>query len=127
MEIRFKNILEARFRSTLKTFVNQRLSPITLRKIKVALVNDIKCVFAASNFSIDDITKEWLANQYFKHVELNGGEGTLIDLVIIKDHELSTISDVDIETLYSLFSGTKIFDDIVNEKERRVQRGKETE
>ncbi len=127
MEIRFRDILEARFRTTLKKFIGHPLTPLTLRKVKVEMLDDVNRVFAASNVSVGDDVKVWLANQYFKHVELNGEEGTLLDLVIIKEHELSSFSNIDIETLYSLFSDTKIFDDIAKEKERRTQHGKETE
>lgn len=121
--IRFKDILEARIRSTLKTFIGRQLSPIVLREIKSAILSDVKRVFLASGISLHPDVEGWLANQFFKNTRLNGEEGTMLDLVIIKEYELSTFSDSDVRTLYGLFSETQIFDQISEEYKRRFEDG----
>src|SRR6202166_3160815 len=95
--VRFHEILEARFRSTLKKFMGKNLTPTMLRLVRNAILSDVQRMFQASNVVLSARAMGWVTNQYYLRTGLNG-EGIIAELVITNDHKLESFSDDDMRT-----------------------------
>lgn len=118
--IRFHEILEMRLRSTMKKFVGKDLNPIVLRAVRNAMFDDVKRVITSSSIKLSEQALGWITNQYFKNTGLNGEEGTINELVIVNDYQLSSFSDHDVTVLDNLFNDTFFGDQLEVERSRRA-------
>lgn len=117
-QIRFADLLTLHVSNTIKKqFVHEQLNPDTLRGIRDCVRKTITEVFMKSKHQLSTNAMNWVANQYFKSIQLNGE--TVNDLVVINEYKLDEMSFSDIQLMRNLFNETAMSSDLEAEYRRR--------
>ena len=91
-----------------RKFEHEQLNPATMRRIRDTIREVIDRVFTKSaKYNLTEIGRAWLANQYFKRLQVNDRQ-TMNDLIVINEHKLSTLSVSDIQLLRDLYDQTEL-------------------
>jgi hypothetical protein len=119
MTIRFSELLEKRLNDVIsRKYCYEALTPAALKGIRDTIREVVISIFNKSSYNPSYEMMGWIANQYFRRIQINGSQ-SMDELVIINEFKLSEMSTFDISLLRSLFSGTTIGSDIELEVERR--------
>jgi len=122
--IRFSKLLEQHLTHVVQKFVTsgQLLTPNLLRELRDAIRTTIVGIFSKSSRAPSLEAMNWLADEYFKAVNVATSEGTssVAELIIHNEYKLSDMSYSDIELLHNLFNGTKMGAKLEQEYARRT-------
>lgn len=119
MSVRISELLGERIHNVIQArFLNQDVNEETFKAIHEEILGIIKWIFAKSKHKLTNNAMGWLANQYFKSIELNGQK--LGALVIFNDYDLSTMSRDDILLLHDLFNEKFCFEELQKEFNKRI-------
>lgn len=102
-----------------RKFEHQQLNPTTMRQIRDAIREVVDRVFTKSpKYNLTETGRAWLTNQYFKRLEVNGGQ-SMNDLIVINEYKLSQLSYSDVKLLHDLYDQTDLADELNAEHRAR--------
>lgn len=120
--IRFSELLRVHIDSIVKKqFIDKKidgsaLTPV-LTELRDTIRSSINDVFSKSKHRLAPDAMNWVANQYFKAVQINGM--SVNDMVVINDYDLKTMSLTDIKLMRDLFNETAMSVQLNEEYDRR--------
>lgn len=120
--VRFAELLRLALNTKIKKkFASgQTLDHVMLREIRDCVRDTVTEIFSKSKHPISEQAMHWVANQYFKSIQLGTTDGTktMGDLIVINDHNLGDMSFTDIQLMKNLFNETDM-SIALNEEYRR--------
>lgn len=120
--VRFAELLTLHVSNVIKKrFVNEQLNTGTLTAIRDTVRLTISEVFRRSSHTLTQESINWLANQYFKSIQLGHGGGveTVSDMVVINEYKLADLPYHDIQLMRNLFNETTLGPELDAEYRRR--------
>ena len=118
-QIRFAELLTLHVNNTIKKqFLNESLTPQLLRSMRDCVHRTISDVFMRSSHTLSPKALNWLSNQYFKSIKLNGSD-TVEDITVFNDYPLSELTFSDVQLMRNLFNETALSTQLEEEYRRR--------
>lgn len=121
--VRFAELLRITLNNKIKKkFSDGRvLDNAVLHEVRDCVRETITDVFAKSKHALSEKAREWVANQYFKSIEVGTSEGkvSINELIVLNDHKLSDMSFSDIQLMTNLFNETSMYGELQEEYRRR--------
>jgi hypothetical protein len=119
--IRFSKLLELHLDNVVKKrFTDRQLTSELLHEVQHALREQLVNVFTKSKHQLATESVQWLADQYFKVIRVNGDK-QVAELVILNEHSLASLPYHDVTLLRNLFNETKLGPLLEAEYQRRSQ------
>jgi hypothetical protein len=122
--IRFNKLLEQHLTHVVQRFVtgDRSLTPALLHELRDAIRATIIGIFTKSTHAPSVEAINWVADEYFKAVNVQTSEGTVPvgELIIHNEYKLAAMSYSDIELLRNLFNDTKMGPKLEQEYSRRT-------
>lgn len=116
---RFHKLLEDRIIHVVKRdFLNEQLTPDTLRAIRETIRDQLNNIFMKSNFKPSQKAVTWLCDQYFKNIRINDDQ-LISDTVVINEYTLPELELSDVALFRDLFLETKLGPDLDAELQKR--------
>lgn len=117
--IRFAQLLTLHVNNTIKTnFLNEQLTPDLMKSVRDCIRKTISDVFQRSTHKLETESLNWLSNQFFKAIEVNGDQ-KMGDLVVINEYKLADLPYHDIQLMRNLFNETLLSNELEDEYRRR--------
>lgn len=121
--VRFAELLRLNLNDKIKKkFADGRLlDDIVLREVRDCVRETITDIFAKSKHPLSEKAINWVANQYFKSIEIGTTDGkvSIAEIVVINDYALSDMSFTDIQLMKNLFNETDMSTALNEEYSRR--------
>lgn len=121
--VRFAELLRLNLNDKIKKKFSdgKTLTPKVLREVRDCVQETITDVFAKSTHPLSEKAINWVANQYFKSIEIGTPDGkiTINELVVVNDYPLSDMSFGDIQLMKNLFNETEMSTALAEEYSRR--------
>jgi hypothetical protein len=117
--VRFSDLLEVAINAAVSDkFINQTLTADLLRQIRDEVREQIDSIFLRSKHQLTREARHWLANQFFKAININGG--SIGDHIVINEYSLASFPYHDVQLLQNLFGHTAMGVDLREEYQRRT-------
>ena len=101
------------------TFLNEHLNKETCYKIYTFIFNTVLDVFATANMRVSNEFVNYVAQEFYDAIEINGREEQLDPNIFTKRTKLEDVKTVEVHLLALLFRGTEVFHRVFAELRRR--------
>ena len=117
-QVRFAELLTQHIEHSIrKDFLQEALTPATMRAIRDRIRTIIDGVFNRSTHKLSEVGRAWLTNQFFTRIQV--GDQPIRDMIVVNEYKLPQLAYDDVRLLAGLFDGTVLAAELNDEYRNR--------